>query len=333
MLIIPYEDIRSACPIKLVEKYPEKARDIVNASRSSFGYTAYIASHFAMPLGDSICRAWLEKSNNPYRVEIERYAELLKISGIFALNLSYEWGCTSGAYKQASGVALARVLDWPFPGLGENLVVANQSGPAGDFYNVTWPAVSGVFNAMAPKRFSASLNQAPMRRHKSGIFLDWMKNRLNFHKQTALPPAHLLRTVFETATDYHQAREMLSTTPVSLPVIYTLAGGDEGCVIERLETDFAIRDTTNGPACTSNHFESHFGGIGHGWLPRALKSGERIQSAHALHPSEVTPNLAWFKPPIANHLSRLAMYANSETGELAVMGTKGEAPVTQIWRN
>ena len=72
--------------------------------------------------------------------------------GVYALNLCYEWGCTSGAYAQEDSISLLRVLDWPFPALGKHMVVAHQSGAAGDFYHVTWPGIAGVFNAMAPGR-------------------------------------------------------------------------------------------------------------------------------------------------------------------------------------
>ena len=33
----------------------------------------------------------------------------------------------------APGMRLLRTLDWPFHGLGRNLVVARQTGPAGEF--------------------------------------------------------------------------------------------------------------------------------------------------------------------------------------------------------
>src|SRR5262249_42763485 len=150
-------------------------------------------------------------------------------SGVIALNMCYEWGCTSGAFQVDDGAPwLARILDWPFPALGENTVVAHQKGPGGEFYNVTWPGVSGMFNGIAPGRVAAALNQAPMRRHRTGIFIDWARNRFFFNKQTALPPSHLLRHVFETAKDYAEAKKMLSETPLSIPVLYVLTGVKQG---------------------------------------------------------------------------------------------------------
>ncbi len=103
-------------------------------------------------------------------------------------------------------MTLLRVLDWPFPALGKQVMVVLQKGKAGDFYNITWPGVSGVYTAMAPGRFAAALNQAPMRMHGLGYAGDWLKNRLMAGRETGLPPAHLLRQVFEQADSYETAK-------------------------------------------------------------------------------------------------------------------------------
>jgi imidazoleglycerol-phosphate dehydratase len=149
--------------------------------------------------------------------------------------------------KRHNGVQLRRVLDWGFPKLGENLIVAHQSGPAGDFHNITWPGIGSIYQAVARGRFAAAINQAPMRRHGPGIGTDWLRNRFAVHKGGGMPPAFLLRQVFETARDYATAKEMLCNAPIAVPVIYTLAGTrpNEGCVIERVEDDFALREIAN----------------------------------------------------------------------------------------
>ncbi len=55
---------------------------------------------------------------------------ILRIPGIHALNICFEWGCTSGVWPSADGPVLRRAMDWPFPLLGESLVVLRQQGPA-----------------------------------------------------------------------------------------------------------------------------------------------------------------------------------------------------------
>ena len=74
-----------------------------------------------------------------------------------------EWACTALA-RDDDAPWLVRTLDWPFPGLGRHVEIALMRGAAGDFYNVTWPGFVGVLTAMAPGRFAAAVNQAPLRR-------------------------------------------------------------------------------------------------------------------------------------------------------------------------
>ena len=83
--------------------------------------------------------------------------------------MSYLFACTTQAYAGPDGLPrIRRTLDWPFQGLGQAVEMAWQSGPAGDFYNATWPGAVGVLTAMAPGRFCAVINQAPMKRRTRG---------------------------------------------------------------------------------------------------------------------------------------------------------------------
>ncbi len=332
---IPFIDARQSGLEEVARQYKSETIALINQSRDAFGKTSRYASHIALPLGDFLARRWLAKSGNLYAAEIKALSKAVGISGITALNLSYEAGCTGGAFASGhDGVRLLRALDWPFPALGEHIIAVHQQGRAGDFYNITWPGVSGVFQGMAAGRFACALNQAPMRRHKTGIYLDWLKNRLAFYKNNALPPAHLLRRVFEEAKDYDAAREMLATTPLALPVIYILTGTNpgEGCIIERTENDHAIRDIENSPGvCAANHFHSHLNGAPYGWMPRAIDSQGRYNALHNTKADAAAGDyFEWFAPPVANHLSRLAMTADAATGKLSVMGVEGQIQVTRV---
>jgi hypothetical protein len=335
LITIPFYDVREGGPASLAEKTREQTISLLKASTGAYGIASRMASGIALPIGDKLSLRWLKKTNNPYLPEIEKTAQVAGVKGVIALNICYEWGCTSGVYQSAPGApTLARILDWPFPKLGEHTMVLHQKGPAGEFYNVTWPGGSGIFNAIAPGRFAAALNQAPMRRHWTGIFLDWARNRHFVNKQNALPPAHLLRHVFETAKDYAEAKKMLAETPLSIPVIYILSGTKEGegCIIERIEDKAAIREMKDGRVAAANHFESHLNGIGHGWMPRALCSHTRICAAAEVPLKDYSDGFKWFRPPIANPLSRLAMTANAATGHFEVIGTAGEKPVTNVFK-
>ena len=70
-------------------------------------------------------------------------ARISGFPGALTLNMSYLFACTTSAAAGPNGAPLLRrSLDWPFDGLGRCVEIAWQSGPAGDFYNVTGRARS-----------------------------------------------------------------------------------------------------------------------------------------------------------------------------------------------
>ena len=82
----------------------------------------------ALPLMDSLARRWLTRSCSPYVADIEAIAASLGFPGIWLLNGSYQWGCTTLAREEGGVPWLARTLDWPFPGLGRYAEVAHLRG-------------------------------------------------------------------------------------------------------------------------------------------------------------------------------------------------------------
>jgi hypothetical protein len=333
LISIPYIDNRGRTPVDLVNSHRSSAIALVTAARRTFGAASEIASLAALPLGDRASKRWLQRTNNPYFSEITKVAEIVGLSGVYLLNVCFEWGCTSGVWFGAEGPVMRRVLDWPFPALGEHIVVAHQKGPAGDFLNVTWPGVSGIYQAIAPERFAAAINQAPMREYGGGFAGDWFRARIDTGRSDALPPAHLLRQVFETAPDYSSAKEVLCRTPLAVPAIFILAGikDDEGCIIERTEAEFGLRPMTERRVCATNHFEGVVADHGRGWRARPIDSAGRLACANDL--GDACGEFSWFAPPIANVNSRLAMTASPATGVLSVIGTEGVRPVTEIFRS
>ena len=226
---IPLVELGAGGPLRLLERELPRAHALLALARRRHGRPL-------LRLGDKVSRAWLARTDNPYRHEILAVSEILGAPGAIMLNLSFEWGCTSGAAPDPSGAGnrLLRVLDWPVDGLGRHVVVARNDAPAGVYFDVTWPGAVGVLTAMAPGRFAAAINQAPMIRHGLTFAGDWAKNRIAVWHSRALPPAHLLRQVFCNAADYSAAREMLADTPIALPALFVLSG----CTtFARLESD------------------------------------------------------------------------------------------------
>jgi hypothetical protein len=200
-----------------------------------------------------------------------------------------------------------------------------QRGPAGDFLNVTWPGFVGVLTAMAPGRFAASINQAPMSRRTSADVLRWSdyaRNALRpLWSKNTWPPEHLLRHVFETCATFDAARELLERAPLARPVLFTLVGvgANERVVIEREETSFRTRVADSAIANAWQHARD-------GWEPRVCGVGRpaennvrRIAALSAWAGRE-TPGFEWVMPPVRNSFTRLSVDMCPAIGAVRVMG-------------
>ena len=263
---IPLIDARSD-PLATADPVSVRAlRDAVFGSLSSVVIPT-------LPLVDRVARQWLARSTSPYLTELDAIAARTRISGIYAINLSYEYGCTTLARADMLGLppTLRRTLDWPFLGLGRAALVVHRSGPAGEFYDVTWPGAVGTLSAVAPRLgFAAAINQAPLlRRTRANLLrpIDYAHNLVRtLSRERGMPPLHLLRYVFETATSFSQALELLKTVELARPVLFTLVGcaSDEIAVIERRERDATVH---LGPGSVANDWrESQIS-----WEPRPAR--------------------------------------------------------------
>lgn len=312
---IPVIDARSGGPLAVARAADARMRELLRDARRKF-------TPPVLAVLDRVSRSWLERTDNPYRDEISEIAEILGKSGAHALNASYEWTCTSGVGKDPQGgVRLLRVLDWRQAGLGRNLVIAWQRGPAGDFANITWPGYVGVVTAAAPGRFAVAINQPPMASWGATFPIDWAIGRAKVWRSHALPPSHLLRRVCETCPSYESAKRLLSKTPLCLPAFFILAGAEdgEGCVIERSPSGVAVR---NMPAAVANHWVA---------LPqRGPARGRHSQTRLAQMDSAVADGTeVWLVPPIANRHTRLVAEINLRARRLIVQGWERKGPATE----
>jgi hypothetical protein len=216
-----------------------------------------------------------------------------------------------------------RVLDWMTPGLGRHVVAARVECAAGPFVTLTWPGYTGILQAMAPGRFAAALNQAPMRKPLGGYYLDWAVNRARVWSMAHPTPAHLLREVFETAPTFTEAKRMLTERPISTPAIFSLAGvrPAEAAVIERCETEARVHEGSN---ATANHWQAP-GWHGH---TRGNDSAGRARLMHAVA-TDLDRRFAWLAPPILNWNTRLVMVADAGCGRLVAQGFEAMRPATE----
>lgn len=315
---IPLVKVGSDFPLATLNAFPDRVHDLMDRA-------THRVPHAALRQLDRISRAWLKRWDNAHLDEIDAVAERIGRPGAYFFSVNYEWGCTCRVVpSQGTGSArLARVLDWRTPGLGRNVIAADVAGGAGDFVTLTWPGYTGVLSASAPGRFSAALNQAPMR-EVSGLYLvDWAANRRRVWSKGFATPSHVLRHVFETAPDFDSAKRMLIKTPISTPAIYLLAGctPDETAVIERRETEAHVIE---GDSVAANHWQAP------NWRgrPRGRDSAGRAAQMHR-STINLDPAFAWVKPPILNDRTRLVMEADAALGVVVARGFEGPQPATQ----
>ena len=271
----------------------------------------------------------MRRLGSAYVGEIDAIARLLGRPGIWLLHGAYQFGCTALADESPAVPRLRRTLDRPFPGLARLVEIAHQRGPAGDFFNVTWPGSVGVLTVSAPGRFAASINQAPMRRRTRRTSLLWIDYTLNAFGAIARggrpSPEHLLRQAFEQCATFDEARRLLETAPVARPVLFMLVGcaagerlliereGDHGrSFADRIVAANAWRKTSDGwrpPACGDG---------------ASVANNRRRVAALAAWSGRDADRFGWATAPVLNACTRLTVEMCPAQGTLKVAGWESD---------
>ncbi|MEI6236447.1 MAG: C45 family autoproteolytic acyltransferase/hydrolase [Planctomycetota bacterium] len=154
------------------------------------------------------------------------------------------FGCTAAAYNlpKRQGVAHIRNLDWPLPACGPNTTLIDFESDSGPFTAVGWPAFVGILSAVAPGRFSATINMAP----QAGVVTaQW-------------PPSFALRHIFERCDNFDEAVSMLRKYKLAASALFMVVGTkpDQAVVIEHSGTSAACRWMKDGVLAVSNHYDT-----------------------------------------------------------------------------
>ncbi len=312
-------DVGANFPMEIAECVGEQGYELLSTA------TEKVPSA-VLRLLDRVSRHWLVRNNSLYLEEIEALANLSRSPGLYYLNLDYEWGCTTAARpgRNGHGAVLQRTLDWNVNGIGRHIVAARIANPLGNWVSLTWPAFTGVIQAFAPGRFAAAINQPTPARRFGVRPLDRLLAKTRVWGSRSIQPIHLLRRVFETAPDYATARAVLETTPITTPVIFTLAGihADQTIVIERRPAQARIIDD----AFAANE-----------WRANEWRSGQHaaFQNAARLAAMRRTSadwdlSLGWVGWPLLNDETRLAMMADPANGHLLARGYEAGKAATKI---
>jgi acyl-CoA:6-aminopenicillanic acid acyl transferase len=209
-----------------------------------------------------------EVSGGRYKQEINTWASVLGVSSGTAtlLNCFYELshvrtgslaarllGCTAGVrWFDGLGMVQARTLDWSLTNLGNATRLFCFRRGKREFFSVGFPGFVGVLSGMLPHRYSVTINWAPPIAMPSFDF----------------GPAFLLRETLEECDRYDEAVDVLTRTPLSTSVFYTVVGVEKGqaCVIERTQSEAVIRQAGASVLVQANHhvaeqFSQHNQGI------------------------------------------------------------------------
>jgi hypothetical protein len=325
---IPVIDVRRGGPVDHARQHRETMAALRDACFSFTPGTRLIA-----PVLDRVSAAWLARTPSPYVSEIAAIADLIAGGGVWFVNASYEWGCTTRV-DAAPAPRLWRTLDWPFQGLGRHVEVALQDGGAGLYANVTWPGSVGVLTAVAPGRFAAAINQAPMfRRTRANalIVYDLALNAVGTWRNSGSWPApHLLRHVFDTCATFDEAVEVLTTAPLARPTLFSIIGASpsQACLIERIQTQAVVR---RGTATIANDWHPASPRPEGYWMPRGtlvrgLDDSELRRKC--LENGDPAASFGWLREPVRNGFTRLAVETSAATGELRVIGFE---PARRWW--
>jgi hypothetical protein len=313
---IPVIDLGSEPLSQLAARQPEALARLLAAGRQHYG-------RLALGYADLRSQAWLIRAASPFRAEIGQVAKLARARGAHLLNLAHEWSCTASLSPSPSGgFFLRRTLDWPFDGLGRNLVLARRETPEGASLEATWPGFVGTLSVLAPGRFAIAFNQAPRRRHLLGRFGAWVANRRSISRSRALPPAHLLRLVVESAPDFGTALTMLCERPLCVGGLFTVAGPgpEDAAVVEREPRRYSVH---RGALCVANHWPSR-----PQWgVARGSDSHARAAALEGCALGAVP--FDWVRPPVLNGQTRLAFEADPASGYIALQGFERDGAATQ----
>jgi hypothetical protein len=186
-----------------------------------------------------------------YAGELEAWANALGVSvgTVTMLNCAYElshlrwpklFGCTAGVrWVDGLGMVHVRTLDWPLGAMGIGTRLFRFRRGAREFVSAGVPGHVGVLSGMLPGVYSVTINWAPPVAFPTFDF----------------GPAFLLRDTLESCESYDAAARVLTETPLSTSVFFTICGTEkhQACVIERTQREAAVRSMTGPVLVQANH--------------------------------------------------------------------------------
>jgi hypothetical protein len=329
--------------LRLLDGFDAQCLDAVTAARGSSGRVAFRGLR-------RLLAALAGSRAGPRTGEISALARVLGVgrARLLFANLAYDVaaaappqmveplapGCSTFVAAGAAPLH-ARNLDWHFPGtlLQEHpLLFRVRGAPAGAYLAVGWPGLTGVLTAVAPGRFSISVNFVKLRGDHFGKLLARAA-------AGATPVGWAVREAVERAPDFDAAVAMLRRSRLLAPVLLTVAGVRPGqaCVIERAPRSAGVRWCADAPAdvcaagtvCVTNHYgsaELRGRSVDYDGGDTLVRLGAVTRGLGARTPEAVDAALEVLAPAVRGHTQHQAVMRAAE-GLLAVRVPGGELKV------
>jgi hypothetical protein len=273
--------------------------------------------------------------------EVTALAESLGVplSKLLFANLAYDVAATAplrtvaplgcSTFVSAAGRAAplhARNLDWHFPGdllRAHPLLFRVRGAPAGPYVSVGWPGLTGALTAVAPGRFSVSVNFVKARGDGFGGLV--ARAAAGY-----VPVAWAVRDALEAAKTFEAAVARLRNARLLAPVLLVVAGvrAGEACVLER-----SVRprpgdgaSSNAGDVCVTNHYRSQplrGRSVDYDAGDTLVRLEAVTGGLAALAPADVAGALEVLAPAVRGHTQHQAVMCAAE-GLLAVRVPGGE---------
>jgi hypothetical protein len=211
------------------DRYKQVMIDFKDKIKTIAKVTSYIPAYAVMSKIGIYTVKYQEDDWIEYVLMISEYADI-SISESVMLSTTYELGCTSVLVRDLEGnIILGRNLDFMTYFVFSHGMYEAEYYRKGElvYKGIELAGFKGAINAVKPGKFTASLNQRKY--HYLAV------NMFRISKGFRSPNYNLMK-VMEDAETYEDAIRIMSETPLTAAVYYTIAGLNQGAIITRDNT-------------------------------------------------------------------------------------------------
>ncbi len=336
---IPFETEHTSVQ-GIIKKYPDRFEGMVTAC---FDAAEELGAAASFRVTDKLSERSMARNADmwaPYKSDYDfAHARMTDARGgnsrgVPTVLLTDEWGCSTKSVRaQNGGVQMQRLLDIP-PHVGHLPIVTKKDVASGELITATYPGLIGEAHGMTSK-FAIAQHVAPTPKTMMGkligeraIMADYMVNAFRNVSREGYSPTILIRKTLEEASDADEALDMLSSYPLTSPIVYHFSTADQGYIIERMPNDAVIHEGTD--LCGTNTWLNDK--YGPAWskphAPIPVQAGESGEERLEIIQQSMAAGAgieASYKP-----LTRLRLDMNVAQGTFRAEGLEHATPATEV---